>query len=71
MRNMLTARSHRAFAAVLVTILISLLLGGSAIPVSAISDNPSPYAIIHYFRADGDYGDHTTGDFNDFWGVLG
>ena len=27
------------------------------------------YAIIHYFRADGDYGDHTTGDFNDFWGL--
>jgi pullulanase-type alpha-1,6-glucosidase len=28
-----------------------------------------PYAVIHYFRADGDYGDHTTGDYNDFWGL--
>ena len=27
------------------------------------------YAIIHYYRADGDYGDHTTGDFNDYWGL--
>ncbi|MDJ0835416.1 MAG: pullulanase-type alpha-1,6-glucosidase [Acidobacteriota bacterium] len=27
------------------------------------------YAIIHYKRADGDYGDHTTGDYNDFWGL--
>jgi len=29
----------------------------------------APYAVIHYFRADGDYGDHTTGDFNDYWGL--
>jgi len=29
----------------------------------------SPYAVIHYYREDGDYGDHTTGDFNDFWGL--
>jgi glycosidase len=28
-----------------------------------------PYAIIHYNRSDGDYGDHTTGDFNDYWGL--
>jgi hypothetical protein len=28
-----------------------------------------PYAVVHYQRADGDYGDHTTGDFNDFWGL--
>jgi len=27
------------------------------------------YAVIHYFREDGDYGDHTTGDFNDYWGL--
>jgi hypothetical protein len=27
------------------------------------------YAVIHYFREDGDYGDYTTGDFNDFWGL--
>jgi pullulanase-type alpha-1,6-glucosidase len=29
----------------------------------------STYAIIHYNRPAGDYGDHTTGDFNDFWGL--
>jgi glycosidase len=29
----------------------------------------SGYAVIHYFRDDGDYGDHTTGNFNDFWGL--
>ena len=27
------------------------------------------YAIVHYNRPAGDYGDHTTGDFNDFWGL--
>ena len=27
------------------------------------------YAVIHYNRPAGDYGDHTTGDFNDFWGL--
>lgn len=31
--------------------------------------NESNYAILHYFRADGDYGDHTSGDFNDYWGL--
>jgi glycosidase len=29
----------------------------------------TPYAIVHYQRPAGDYGDHTTGDFNDFWGL--
>ena len=27
------------------------------------------YAIVHYNRPAADYGDHTTGDFNDFWGL--
>jgi glycosidase len=27
------------------------------------------YAVIHYLRDAGDYGDHTTGDFNDYWGL--
>ena len=30
---------------------------------------PANYAIIHYYRSDGDYGDHTTGDYNDYWGL--
>ncbi len=29
----------------------------------------TPYAVVHYQRDDGDYGDHTTGDYNDFWGL--
>jgi pullulanase-type alpha-1,6-glucosidase len=27
------------------------------------------FATIHYHRADGDYGDPTSSDFNDFWGL--
>ena len=27
------------------------------------------YAIVHYNRPADDYGDHTTGDFNNFWGL--
>jgi pullulanase-type alpha-1,6-glucosidase len=33
------------------------------------ADGPASYAIIHYYRSDGDYGDHTTGDYNDYWGL--
>jgi glycosidase len=29
----------------------------------------TPYAVVHYARPAGDYGDHTTGNFNDFWGL--
>jgi glycosidase len=29
----------------------------------------TPYALVHYNRPAGDYGDHTTGNFNDFWGL--
>jgi glycosidase len=29
----------------------------------------TPYAVIHYVRSAGDYGDHTTGNSNDFWGL--
>jgi len=32
-------------------------------------DQDAGYFIIHYNRADGDYGDHTTGDYNDYWGL--
>ncbi len=27
------------------------------------------YAVIHYFREDGDYGDHSSSNFNDYWGL--
>jgi hypothetical protein len=33
------------------------------------SSGPAGYAIIHYYRGDGDYGDHTTGDYTDYWGL--
>ena len=62
-------------------VLISLLLllaapfgivqaASSFTATTAISAAGDPtYAIIQYFRGDGDYGDHTTGDYNDFWGL--
>jgi len=39
--------------------------------VSTLAPPPrtANYAIIHYYRADGDYGDSTTGDYNDYWGL--
>ncbi|CAM2070499.1 Pullulanase [Sulfidibacter corallicola] len=37
--------------------------------VGSGSDSTPSFAIVHYQREDGDYGDHTTGDFNDFWGL--
>ncbi|MEL6890628.1 MAG: pullulanase-type alpha-1,6-glucosidase, partial [Actinomycetota bacterium] len=45
---------------------VSAIVGEEVIP-----EPPSdlPYAIVHYLRDDGDYGDETTGDFNDFWGL--
>ncbi len=27
------------------------------------------YAVIHYYRPDGDYGDFSSDDYNDFWGL--
>ncbi len=41
-------------------------------PVEVLPPEPGgagAYAIIHYFRDDGDYGDHTTGDYHDYWGL--
>jgi pullulanase/glycogen debranching enzyme len=41
-------------------------------PILVQTGGPSgtaPYAVLHYFREDGDYGDHTTGDYNDYWGL--
>jgi pullulanase-type alpha-1,6-glucosidase len=44
---------------------VSAVVGEETPPVSSTPQ----YAIIHYYRADGDYGDHTTGDYNDYWGL--
>ncbi len=44
-----------------------------AVNIGFIIDRPTgpslPYAVIHYNRPGGDYGDHTSGDFNTFWGL--
>ena len=41
------------------------------IPVIEVPQPPTTAAraVIHYFRPDGDYGDHTTGNYNNFWGL--
>jgi pullulanase-type alpha-1,6-glucosidase len=40
-------------------------------PIMAEEEGAAGYShvVLHYHRADGDYGDHTTGDYNDFWGL--
>ena len=47
-------------------------LNGASLSV-AVGAPPAPagpkYALIHYFRPDGDYGDPTSSNFNDFWGL--
>ena len=40
---------------------------GVEFPEAAAPRNP--YAVIHYARPAGDYGDHTSGNANDFWGL--
>ena len=49
-------------------------LSSAKVDATVADETPPPsgsaaYAIIHYYREDGEYGDHTTGDFNDFWGL--
>ena len=38
-------------------------------PDEAVGDGDYPYAVVHYARSDGDYGDETSDDFNDYWGL--
>ncbi len=40
---------------------------GVEFPAAVAPENP--YVVIHYNRPAGDYGDHTTGNANDFWGL--
>jgi hypothetical protein len=57
-------------ATVLILLLLSFLIlgnGTAAGRTPAIGD--FDYAIVHYNRPADDYGDHTTGDFNNFWGL--
>ncbi|MCB0205830.1 MAG: hypothetical protein KDH89_13490, partial [Anaerolineae bacterium] len=42
----------------------------SSAVVGAEPTNEGPkYAVIHYYRDDGDYGDPTSSNYNDFWGL--
>ncbi|MBE2231901.1 MAG: pullulanase-type alpha-1,6-glucosidase, partial [Anaerolinea sp.] len=47
-------------------------LNGASLSVT-VAEPPAPagpkYALIHYFREDGDYGDPTSSNYNDFWGL--
>jgi len=44
---------------------VSAVVGAEEPPAASGFD----YAVVHYNRPAGDYGDHTTGDFNTFWGL--
>ena len=37
--------------------------------VYATRGDAEDFVLIHYHRDDGDYGDPTSPDFNDFWGL--
>ncbi len=52
----------------LVSNTVSAVVGEEVVPPPP-GEGSAEYAIVHYQRSDGDYGDHTTGDFNDFWGL--
>jgi hypothetical protein len=52
----------------LTPVLCLFVLMSLSIGIAGAAATPD-YAIIHYVRTDGDYGDHTTGDFNDYWGL--
>jgi hypothetical protein len=43
-------------------------LSGPKDQVTQLSNNRS-YAVLHYLRDDGVYGDHSSSDFNDYWGL--
>ncbi len=45
---------------------VNVTVGEPVVPEPAVD---VPYAVVHYLREDGDYGDETTGDSNDFWGL--
>jgi glycosidase len=42
---------------------------GVGVEVAEPTAPTTPYAVIHYQRPAGDYGDHTTGNSADFWGL--
>jgi len=63
---------RRGLWILLVVLLVGAVLVDTPLRADAtdgVSDDGPEYAIVHYYRDDGDYGDHTTGDYNDFWGL--
>jgi glycosidase len=42
---------------------------GVGVEAAPTTGPATPYAVIHYQRPAGDYGDHTTGSSADFWGL--
>jgi hypothetical protein len=42
---------------------------GQSVVAVDCAGSPFDVAVVHYNRPAGDYGDHATGDFNDFWGL--
>jgi pullulanase-type alpha-1,6-glucosidase len=43
--------------------------GTHILTITAEPPLATAYAVIHYLRNKPDYGDHTTGDYHDFWGL--
>ncbi len=59
-----------AFQAVVKDLVSGEVAGTATDGVTADESSvPAEYVIIHYYRPDGDYGDWTSDDFNDFWGL--
>jgi pullulanase-type alpha-1,6-glucosidase len=48
-------------------------LASAKVAATRAADEPPaigrPYAVVHYLRTDGDYGDNSSNDYNDFWGL--
>ncbi len=63
-----TALTYKAIVADLTGALASTTVSATVAEPEAPSAT-RPYAVVHYLRDDGDYGDHTTGDYNDYWGL--
>ncbi len=63
-----TAVSYKAIVTDLAGTLSSAKVGATV----AADEPPAtgrPYAVVHYLRTDGDYGDTSSEDSNDFWGL--
>ena len=53
----------------LVSVLVFTPAYGAIVGGTGTTLQEPVYAVVHYSREQSDYGDHTTGDYNDFWGL--